>query len=270
LPSTEGIAGSMTRADTVAAEKKKRSPWTWPLIALIALLAIVLIGAVFALTNQGSPTPDKTTKPPATSSTPTPTPTVTTPPAPTTAAIVEADFIGLTADEARAKLGELGMTADVQEGNAATNSSDAGKVYAVNPTGKNVAVGTTITVTVWAAPAALSAPSSAPSLADGTEPFAPGSDVKVTWPAQSCPAGQTLSGYKIAVSGEGAAISVEDTSANGSRSAVITAGSAPFSVTFQYFCGEFASPASPALDVDVQEPAEEPGAKPTDGPATGQ
>ncbi|MET1020444.1 MAG: serine/threonine-protein kinase, partial [Microterricola sp.] len=82
LPSTEGIAGSMTRADTVAAEKKKRSPWTWPLIALIALLAIVLIGAVFALTNQGSPTPEKTT----------------TPPAPTTAAIVETDFIGLTAD----------------------------------------------------------------------------------------------------------------------------------------------------------------------------
>lgn len=273
LPATEGIAGSMTRADTVAAEKKKRSPWTWPLIALIALLAIVLIGAVFALTNQGSPTPEKTTTPPATSSTPTPKPTETTPPAPTTAAIVETDFIGLTADEARAKLGELGMTADVAEGNAATNSSDAGKVYAVNPTGKNVALGTTITVTVWAAPAELSAPSSAPSLADGSEPFAPGDDVKVTWPAQSCPAGQSLSGYKIAVTGEGAAISVEDTSANGSRSAVITAGSAPFSVTFQYFCGEFASPASPALDVDVQEAEPEPEAKPTtkpEGPATGQ
>ncbi|MBN9196103.1 MAG: serine/threonine protein kinase, partial [Microbacterium sp.] len=40
-------------------EKKKRSPWTWPLIALIVLLLVVLAGTVWALVaNQGgTPTP---------------------------------------------------------------------------------------------------------------------------------------------------------------------------------------------------------------------
>ncbi len=33
-------------------EEKKRSPWTWPLIALIALLALVLIGTIIALLAQ--------------------------------------------------------------------------------------------------------------------------------------------------------------------------------------------------------------------------
>ena len=56
LPASGAIAGSMTRADSAAAEKqkKKRSPWTWPLIALIALLAIVLIGGAVALATQGT------------------------------------------------------------------------------------------------------------------------------------------------------------------------------------------------------------------------
>ncbi|MEO5743015.1 MAG: protein kinase [Terracoccus sp.] len=256
LPATGALAGSMTRADAVDAEKKKkkRSPWTWPLIALIALLALVLIGAIVALATQNSePTPPPTT--PTTSQTPiaSPKPSATTPPAPTTAAVVEAEFVGLTADEARAKLDGLGMTADVRTGNAATTQDDVNKVYAVNPTGKNVALGTTIALTVWGDVVMPSAPSAGPSLVGGGEPFEPGSDVTVTWPAQSCPSGQELSGYSVSVSGEGAAIKVQDQSPAGSRTAVITAGSAPFSVTFTYFCGPFESPSSPALDVDVQE-----------------
>ncbi|AMB59885.1 serine/threonine protein kinase [Microterricola viridarii] len=263
LPASGAIAGSMTRSDAVVAEKKKkkRSPWTWPLIALIALLALVLIGAIVALATQNNkPAPAPST--PATSQTPitTPKPTVTTPPPATTASIVESDFIGLTADEARAKLGDLGMTADVKTGNAATTSDDVNHVYAVNPTGKNVALGTTITVTVWGDVVMPSAPSAGPSLVSGSEPFEPGADVTVSWPSQSCPSGQELSGYGVAVSGEGAAVKVQDQSPGGSRTAVITAGSAPFSVTFTYFCGPFESPSSPALNVDVKQ------AQPTPAP----
>ncbi len=44
------------REEDPAPQKKKRSPWTWPLIALIALLALVLIGTlVTLLSNQGEP-----------------------------------------------------------------------------------------------------------------------------------------------------------------------------------------------------------------------
>ncbi len=254
LPASGAIAGSMTRADSAAAEKqkKKRSPWTWPLIALIALLAIVLIGGAVALATQGTEQKAPPSTPP-TSAPATPSVKPSTPPPPaTTAAVVESEFIGLTADEARTKLTDLGMTADVKTGNAATKQDDVNRVYAVNPVGKNVALGTTIAVTVWGDVVMPDAPGTGPSLVGGSEPFEPGSDVTVTWPAQSCPSGQDLSGYGVAVSGEGAVIKVQDQGPNGARNAVITAGSAPFSVTFTYFCGPFESPSSPALNVDVQ------------------
>ncbi|PPL19793.1 serine/threonine-protein kinase [Microterricola pindariensis] len=274
LPATSGIAGSMTAADTTVAEKpkKKRSPWTWPLIALIALLAIVLIGAIVALATQNNEPKTPPTTPSTVASTPPTTPSVkpsTPPPAPTTAPIVESDFVGRTADEARAMLGELGMTADVKTGNAATSQDDVNRVYAVNPTGKNVAIGTTITVTVWGDVVMPSAPSSAPSLAGGSEPFEPGSDVTISWPAQSCPSGQELSGYGVSVSGGDATVKVQDQSPGGSRTAVITAGNEPFSVTFTYFCGPFESPSSPALTVDVSEATPEAVAPtPTPGSST--
>lgn len=248
------VAGTLTRADTVAAEKKKRSPWTWPLIALIALLAIVLVGAIIALATSNNNDKNEPSKPPTSASTtPTKKPTPSTTPSATTAAVVESDFIGLTADQAREKLAALGMTADVQAGNAATNAADVDKVYAVNPTGKNVAVGTTITVTVYAAVVMPSAPGAAPSFAPGNNPpFAPGSSVTVTWAAQNCPSGQTLSNYKVSVSGGNATVTTQDGSANGSRTAVIATGDSPFSVTFTYVCGENESPASPPLQVEVK------------------
>jgi hypothetical protein len=75
-----------TRASTAAAAaaSKKRSPWTWPLIALIALLAIVLTGTLIALFTQQQGVPPVTT--PSVSSapkvTPTPTKTPRAPPPP--------------------------------------------------------------------------------------------------------------------------------------------------------------------------------------------
>ena len=162
-------------------------------------------------------------------------------------------------------LAALGMTADVRQGNAAADPAAVDTVYVVNPTGNNVKVGTTITVTVWADVVNPSAPSSAPTLTGGSEPFAPGADVTVTWPAQSCPSGQTLSGYNVEVSGNGAVVKVQDQSAGGSRTAVITAGTGPFTVSFLYFCGQLSSPSSPTLSVDVQAPSTAPSVPPVAG-----
>ncbi len=46
-------------AEEPAPEKKKRSPWTWPLIALIAILLLVLGGTLFALFANPGGEPDR-------------------------------------------------------------------------------------------------------------------------------------------------------------------------------------------------------------------
>ena len=114
--------GGVGPVDTLpSTTTKKRSPWTWPLIALIALLAVVLIGTIIALLAQpkGASTPPTTlTTTTATHSTPPPT-TPSPTPTSTTQQITEADFLGKTSAEARSMLQALGMVANVQTGSAA-------------------------------------------------------------------------------------------------------------------------------------------------------
>ncbi|RZI80152.1 MAG: serine/threonine protein kinase, partial [Microbacterium sp.] len=92
LPSTALIDGA---AEPPAEEKKrKRSPWTWPLIALIALLVIVLGGTVFALLTGNEPTPEPTTS--KTQTTPVDEPESPTPePEPTSGNIDALDLVGM-------------------------------------------------------------------------------------------------------------------------------------------------------------------------------
>jgi serine/threonine protein kinase len=65
--------------EAVEPVKKKRSPWTWPLIALIVILAVVIAGTIFALNGNSGANPAPTSSTPSAtptqSSTPTPTPT---------------------------------------------------------------------------------------------------------------------------------------------------------------------------------------------------
>ncbi|MCD2440838.1 protein kinase [Agromyces sp. SYSU K20354] len=232
-------------------EKKKRSPWTWPLIVLIALLAIVLIGTIIAFAlNAGNDTPRTTapsTPPPTATDTPTPTPTPTpTEEAPTTAQINPGDFVGLSADEASQKLRDLGMVANAVEGNAATSPDQAGIVYAVNPTGP-VTIGSEVTITYYAAPETPAAPSAAPTV-DPTE-VRNGESFRVSWPAATCPAGQTLSGYQVAI--DGPADAAPPLGAEARDVTISTTGEGTVNVTYQYFCGQLSSPSSPATAVNV-------------------
>ena len=158
LLTTSSETAAPTRAQAAAA-KKRRNPWTWPLIALIALiLLVVLAGIILALQQKNTPVPANSspsasaTNSPSASPTPSPSPTVTT------VSIVKGDFVGKTADEARALLQSLGMIADVQDGTIAQNKGDVGKVYDVNPTG-NLDKGTQVTVKVWSAIPEPSTPS---------------------------------------------------------------------------------------------------------------
>lgn len=169
------------------APQKKRSRWTWPLVALIALLALVLAVTLFNLvSNQNEPdpvassaTPTPTPTPSQTSATPTPTPT---------SQRVEVASLGLqgkTCDEARGILEENDLVADCQVGNAATKASDVGLIYDVNPTGR-VDEGTTITVRYYGDETPLETPGT-PTLPSAS--VSAGSDIQVSWQQYTCPSG---------------------------------------------------------------------------------
>jgi serine/threonine-protein kinase len=241
-----------TRAEAKEAEKKKRSVWSWPLITLIALVALIIIGTIIAFAingNGGGTAPSTTATTPATTPTKTKTPT----PTPTKIPVNEADFIGLKSADARAKAEGLGLTVNVTAGNAATEPSAVDTVYAVNPTG-NLDPGTLITLTTYG-DVVTPDKASAPTLQGGGNEVPPftGTPITVEWAAQACPAGQTLSGYTIALSGgQGAAIISQDSTPGGSRTASINQGTGgSFQVTLTYNCGEVASPQSDPLNITV-------------------
>ncbi|MBB5643063.1 protein kinase domain-containing protein [Cryobacterium roopkundense] len=241
-----------TRSDAVAADAKtkKKGPWSWSLITLIIVLALVLAGAIFALVSQNNdtPAPTETSSSPSPSATPsrTPTPEPTPTPTPTsnTMQVNLADFVGLTSEEARTKLDGMGFVANVEDGNASTSAEQVvGTVYSVNPTGP-VRKGETIDVKVYSAAAAPATPSTAPTQgtpAAGTA-VAPAGTVTFSWPAQSCPSGQTLAGYEVEAT-NGATVS----SANPSEetTATFVAGTENFYVSYSYFCGQVQSASSP-------------------------
>ncbi|AUZ33050.1 protein kinase [Arthrobacter sp. PGP41] len=207
--------GALARANALAAERKwvpeettyddepadepqrkGRSPWTWPLIALILLLLFALVG--FFLSQRGilfpvnDPTSGATTSSPqSTTASPTrttqsPTPTATRTPTPTqeTVNVIPAAYLGQDYRKVQAELAGLGLAVTVipQESTA----DGPGKVIELNPTGL-VPQGSPITVVYAVAPPAptTSAPAPAPS-ATTSAVAAP----TVASPLPACTAGQ--------------------------------------------------------------------------------
>ncbi len=251
----------MTRSESIAATattppKKKRSPWTWPLIALFLLLAIVTTGALIALfTQQNDATPTQTTSA-APSQTPSeePEPTPSATPTSNRVTLTEADVIGLTIAEARAKLGDLELVATEEPGNAAESEDQVGIVYYVNPTGP-VEKGSTITLRAYGPvppPPTPETPTEAPT-ADPTT-AEPASNVTISWPEQSCPEGQTLEGYRIIVEGGGA--SFQGPNPTEATEGTVKAGNETFTVRYSYLCDGVESEASPEATVTVEQQPE--------------
>ena len=244
LPAT-AVAPMVTEEETVApVEERKRSRWTWPLIALIALLALVLIGTLITLLAQPKPVPTPTpSDTPSHSASSSPTPSAT--PTSNTVQITEADFLRLTADQARAKLQSLGMVADVSQGTAATTQDQANKVYSVNPTGP-VPKGTTIGVKVYGPVAPVPTPTDTVSADPPSGQAAPNSQVTVSFGSATCPAGQNLIGRRLYVNGQ------PQTPVNDTKTTWTPAATGTYQLTYTIFCGESVeSGQSPALSYDV-------------------
>ncbi|ERK73095.1 PASTA domain protein, partial [Leifsonia aquatica ATCC 14665] len=224
-------------------EEKKRSPWTWPLIALIALLALVLIGTIIALVAQPSGT--KPTATTTTSQTPTPKPTTPTPtPTANTAQITESEFLGKTADEARQMLQGLGMVADVQTGSPATSKDAVNTVYRVNPTGP-VPKGSTVTVQVYGDVAAIPTPTDTVSAnpASPQQLADPATQITVTFGSAGCPAGQNLVGRALYVNG------AQQTPTSGNTTVWAPTAAGTYKLSYTIFCGESVeSGQSPTVD----------------------
>ncbi|RAX17634.1 protein kinase [Pseudarthrobacter sp. AG30] len=217
----DGPQGHLARANALAAERnwdqeeeryddgpadeprrKGRSPWTWPLVALILLLLFALVGfllnQVGLFSPAGNPTSGTST---STSSTPSPsaTPTRTTPsatptqtrstptptPTPTqdTVNVIPAAYLGKDYRQVQASLAGLGLQVTVlpQE-----STATPGTVLELNPTG-TVPRGSLITVIYATAP--KPAPTTAaPTPAPTTSPVAGPTPIS---PLPTCAAGQT-------------------------------------------------------------------------------
>jgi len=247
-----------TRANPLPTDKeKKRNPWTWPLVALIALLAIVLVGGIVAIMSQSRDDPKP---PPTTTTTPSeqaeqkksPSPKKNTPKTPVSDSVVitESTYLGRPFSEVKSALTDLGMEVSKSVGTPASSADKVDTVYQIDPTG-NVQKGKPITVTVYG-PVATPPTPSAPYLSGSSTPgpVAPGSRVTVQWePYTQCPAGSSLVGFFITTTAtvyDGNPLPASATSAR------ITAPmSGSFSVSYSVTCGSVSSAQSPSITVAV-------------------
>lgn len=176
-------------------EKRKRSPWTWPLIVLIALLIIVLGGTVFALLNRQAPAPVHS--PTSTVQTPKDTPA----PTPTDVNVDTLNLVGQSCDSAVQTLTQNDLQPSRQNGAPAASADQVGTVQSVTP-GGNVAPGSTVTITCYTAQTDIQAPATPQISGDpaaGGQVVAGGA-ATLTWPGFTCPAGTgNLSGYTVQV-----------------------------------------------------------------------
>ena len=243
---------------TGATETRTRSPWTWPLIALLAVLAIVIIG--FIIAELASPTADTDTDPsrtsaPPTSSSPSPTPT----PEPTESDTVNVDpdeYIGLTEEEATARLQALGLEVSAVSGNAAQTPEQEDTVYALSPRG-NVPNGATITLQVYSP---IPAPGKPGAPTAGAGPFLAGETYDVQIPAYNgCAAGTSLTAYSVSV--DNGTFTPANPVPGSTRTIQVTLGeTAPGTTTVSYVaqCSGIESPPSDPLAIQyVADPEQD-------------
>jgi serine/threonine protein kinase len=182
---------------TQPTDSRRRNPWTWPLVALVSLLAVVLIGTIIALLANPGPKASPTNTPTNTVTPSSPSPS----PSPTSDRVTlnEADIIGLTQGQAADFLSNLGLRMDPVVGIVAPTADQVGLAYKVNPKG-NVKKNELIAVTFYKAIPAAPVATQPQPVTYPAGPYLAGSTVTVSWVTYTgCPAGHTLSGFSFLV-----------------------------------------------------------------------
>ncbi len=253
LPESQLAAGGDAEVEGEPGEegKKKRSPWTWPLITLAALLLLIGGGTAIALlSNGGDEKPTETTK------------TQTTKPTTEKKDYAEIDasrFIGKNVDEVVGMLTEMGFENVEKVPGNSTADDQANLVSDVSPTGKKVKFDQKISVTYnvafsdAAAPAAPVASSSQVNSGDELTAILSSSGV--------CPTGLSATDYSVTVNGAGTMIKRDGTTAN-LKAGDLAPGSPDDSMEISYTvtCTDSngvtrTSPVSPVTTVIVKAPA---------------
>ena len=182
---------------TPVEETRRRSPWMWPLIAIVSLLAVALIAIiiVFAVQPRGG---DEPSTPPSTPPSKTPSDTPSASPTEDSVFIARADFEGKPVGEATDALLALDPTFQVKitdSSPAASSPSQAGTVKTISPSG-NVPKGSTIMLTVYGP---FPAPSAPATLTAGSATGDPGDPITLTVPEKypGCPTGYALESYVV-------------------------------------------------------------------------
>ncbi|GAA1423624.1 protein kinase domain-containing protein [Agrococcus citreus] len=187
-PATAALPVTRTTTTQLDRERRRPNPWIWPVVILAVLLvaAGVAIALMLINGNQTPAAPTETSQQPTESTS-------------AMVSIDESTFLGMDEAEFRSAIEDLDLVPAVQTGDPATNPDDVGTVYAVNPVGQ-VAEGSTVTGTIYGPEAEITDPTTAPRLADGSDPAAltAGAGTSVVWDAASCPAGYTLGGTGVA------------------------------------------------------------------------
>jgi len=178
-----------------AEQPRRRSPWVWPLVAIVAVLAVALIAIAVLLianpTGGGGPS----SPPPTGPSTPPVTPSDTPDPTPTTVFVDDDDYIGRPFEEVRDDLVALGLRVNRIDGGTAATPDDNGRVQDINPAG-NLRPGDEVTVKVWVD--YPGAPTPAEPDVEEPEPYTAGQTVTLTFDSYGgCPSGHDLTGYSF-------------------------------------------------------------------------
>ena len=232
-----------------SATPKKRSPWTWPLVALISVLVVVLVGSIIALLAGGgsNPSPTNSSQTPTDSPTPTPTPTATAGP------IVLNDYKGKPAADVVSSLRALGYTNVTSKvGTFATTPELAGTVYDIKPTGPMVPLISPIVVTYYDQVPTIPAPG-APVVASAVTA---GSPVTVSWAgdlAGLCPSSDKTDLTGFILNYRSTSIQIDDPSATEADipASAVYNSNPPLKVYLTVVCGVLKSPKSAALTIPV-------------------
>ena len=207
LPQTTMLPESQSPDEDEPADpgKKKRSPWTWPLITLAALLVLIGGGTAIALLGNGGGD-EKPTETSQTTST-----------KPTTekkdyAEIDSSKFTGQNVDEVVGMLTEMGFTSIEKVPGNPVADDQINLVSDVSPTGKKVKFTQKISVTFNVAFGEALAPSAAvvnPATVDSGAAF-----TATMSSAGVCPAGLSATDFTATVNGAGSLTSVSGSTLN--------------------------------------------------------
>lgn len=262
LPNNQPTHGNGVEDEPAETGKKKRSPWTWPLITLGVLLLLIGGGTAIALLGNagGEEKPTETTQ---------------TTPKPTTekkdsAEIDSSKFIGKNVDEVVGMLTEMGFTDVVKVPGNPVADDQINLVSDVSPTGKKVKFAQQISVTFnvpFGEAPAPAAPTVASAQVNSGDAF-----TATMSSAGICPAGLSATSFNPTVNGAGSLASVSGSTAN-LKAGALDPGAPDDSITITYTVtceGNGVTRTSPASEVTTvtvkAPPAPAPDPEPTPDP----